>query len=522
MKKISLIVVIYLVFNFPGWSQATNSPTVCSDEAYQTWSAPEPIQQLEEEGVDDQLGMARIFVPAMSDPQREPEYTIYQDNVVVRERCPVGKSIFVDPGTYVLEIGSGLLEEHKIHIDVTVQAGQTRLINPTWGGLIIIIIDQNRNYLREPYEIYDINDYNNSFGVKYSAEQDKPGEKQETWLLKPGVYKIIKYGESPKTFTNFATIRVLQGTLEEMTIVINSSTSDFIGAGILPEMKESDQIHAWKSYTSIKGSGLLSSDNFANKDESTTNITLSAKLDNEFKYDAFPHYFSTRQNLNLGLTKEQDKDFRIYSNSLQVQPTYIHYFIKSFGVYGRLRLESNVFPTQFYFDTTQDTIYKYDSDGNLIETIKNVEKVQITPMLYPLSLEEGVGFNFTVFNTNTSNLYVKTGLGFSQNINTNVFEQDALEPEVFRELESVSLSGFEGTVSGDFRIANNVNYVFEFYTLYPFEKSRKQVFRFDNTVSVRISSIVSLDYSLTIKEDETKTWTQVDHNISLDLTIISF
>ncbi len=522
MKKVLIISLICLIGTFTVFAQVTSSPSICTDEAYQTWSSPEPLQQLEKEGVDDQLGMGRIFVPAMSDPELEPEYTIYENDKIVRDRCSIGQSIFVNPGNYILEIGSGILEDQKIHVNVSIKAGQTRIINPSWGGLIVKIIDQNRNYIREPYEIYYINDYKNSLGVKYSAEEDKPGEKQETWLLKPGVYKIIKYGESPKTFTNFTTVRILEGTLEEITIVINSSTTDFVGAGILPEMKESDQIASWRSYTSVKGSFLLSSDNFANKDKLSTNITLSSKIDNEIKYDEFPHYFSSRQELNVGLTKEQDKDFRIYSNSLQIQPTYIFYFIKSFGVYGRLRLESNIFPTRFYFDTSQPAIYKVNAEGDTIETITNSDKVQITPMLYPLSMEEGVGLNLTLFNTNTTNLYVKAGLGFSQTANTDVYEQSTTNPNVFNQLESVSLSGFEGTVNGDFRISNNINYVFEFYTLYPFEKSRKQVFRFDNTISIRISSIVSLDYSLTIKEDETKTWTQVDHNLSLDLTIISF
>ena len=523
MKKAFFIIII-LITTLTGnaLSQSQTSSNIYINEQYNTWTAPEPMHQLEKEGIDDQLGMGRIFVPAMSDPTLEPEYMIYKNGQLERGRCPVGQSIFLEPGSYTLEIGSGLVEEQKMKIDVTLKAGQTRIIEPTWGSLIVTIIDQNRNYLREAYEIYQIDDYKNSIGMKYSVDENQPGEKQETWLLKPGVYKIIKYKESPKTFTNFTTIRVMEGMLEELTIVMESTTKNFIGAGLLPEMKESDQIHAWKYYTSIKGSFLLSSDNSANKDKSVTNITLSAKLDNEIKYDAFPHYFSSRQNLNIGFTKEQDKDFRIYSNSLHLQPTYIFYFIKSFGVYGRFRLNSNVFPTMFYFDSAQPTIYKINTEGDTVDTILDDDKVQITPMLYPISLEEGFGLNLTVFNTNTSNLYIKTGLGFSQTLNSNVYEQDATDTDVFRELESVNLSGFEGNVGGDFRISNNINYIFEFYTLYPFEKSRKQIFRFDNTVSFRISSYVSLDYTLTVKQDETKTWTQVDHNLSLDLTIISF
>jgi len=523
MKKAFFIIIILItVLTGNALAQSQKSSNPFTEENYSTWYTPEPTRQLAEEGIDDQLGMGRIFVPAMSNPELEPEYMIYQNGQLVKGRCPVGQSIFMAPGSYTLEIGSALLEYQKVNVDVTLKAGQTRIIEPTWGGLIVKIIDQNRNFLREPYEIYQIDDYKNSIGMKYSAEEDQPGEKQETWLLKPGVYKIIKYKESPKTFTNFTTIRVMEGMLEELTIVMESTTKNFIGAGLLPEMKESDQIHAWKYYTSIKGSFLLSSDNSANKDKSVTNITLSTKFYNELKYDAFPHYFSSRQNLNIGFTKEQDKDFRIYSNSLQLQPTYIFYFIKSFGVYGRFRLGSNVFPTMFYFDSEQPTIYKINTKGDTVDVILGDDKVQITPMMYPLSLEEGMGLNLTIFNTNTSNLYVKTGLGFSQTLNSDVYEQDVTQTNVFKELESVNLSGFEGNVGGDFRISNNINYVFEFYTLYPFEKSREQVFRLDNTLSFRISSYVSLDYTLTVKQDETKTWTQVDHNLSLDLTIISF
>ena len=523
MKKIIFITFILIgALISCAYAQTQPSSNLCLEEKYKTWYAPEPLRQLEEEGIDDQLGMGRIFVPAMSDPQLEPEYLIFQNGKIVRDRCPVGQSIFMDPGTYTLVVGSAIHEDQNVEINITLKAGQTKIIEPIWGGLIVKIIDENRDFLREPYEIYAINDYINSIGTKYSAEEDEPGEKQETWLLKPGVYKVIKYGESPKTYTNFTTIRVMEGVLEELTIVLNSSTDNFIGAGILPEMKESDLKHAWNYYTSIKGNFLLSSDNSANKDESTTNITLSAKLDNEIKYDEFPYYFNSRHNLNIGFTKEQDKDFRIYSNSLELQPTFIFYFIRSLGVYARLRVESSVFPTKFYFTASQPFIYKVNTEGDTVDTITDEDNVQISPMLYPLNLEEGIGLNLTVFNTNTSNLYIKTGLGLSQTINSNVYEQNGAQTNVFNELESVSLRGFEGTVDGDFRITNNINYVFEFYTLYPFEKDRKQIIRLDNTFSFRISSYVSLDYTITIKQEEAKDWTLVDHNLSLGLTIISF
>ncbi|HHE40595.1 MAG TPA: hypothetical protein ENL10_03750, partial [Candidatus Cloacimonetes bacterium] len=194
MKRIFFILIILLTaLTGNALSQNQQTSNLCLEENYSTWYTPEPMRQLEEEGIDDQLGMGRIFVPAMSDPGLEPAYTIYQNGKLVKDACPVGQSIFMDPGSYILEIGSAIASAQKAKINVTLKAGQTRIIEPTWGGLIVKIIDENRDFLREPYEIYAINDYNNSIGSKYSAEENEPGEKQETWLLIPGIYKIIKY-----------------------------------------------------------------------------------------------------------------------------------------------------------------------------------------------------------------------------------------------------------------------------------------------------------------------------------------
>ncbi|MBC8527608.1 MAG: hypothetical protein H8D22_12280 [Candidatus Cloacimonetes bacterium] len=515
MKRKHFILFSIIIFLLPFYSFALD------DNPYSSWKAETPEIQLDKEGVDDQVGLGRIFVPAMSKPKLEPEYSIYQNSELIRDDCPTGKSIFLKPGEYTLNFGSANSEDMKIKKKVTIDAGETKIISPTWSGLIVKIIDQNRDYLRQPYEIYDIIDYKISVGMKYSADEDKPGEEQETWILEPGTYKIIKYGETPKTFTNFATIQLLPVKLYIMTIVLNNTTNNFMGAGMLPEMFESDKVHKWTHYTSIKGSFLLNANNSDDKDRTKTNITLSAKPENELKYDIFPHYFNSRQTINLGFTKEQDQDFRIYSNSIQLPNTYIYYLFKSFGFYTRLRIDSNIFPTNYYFDSTQDTIWKCYEDGS-IDTLRNIDKVQITTVLYPINLEEGFGLNLTLLNTNRSNLYIKTGLGMSQTLNNHCFEQDTNDNKRFNELESIYLNGIEGNIVGDFQITNDISDWCEFYTLYPFEKDRSQVYRFENTLTFRISSYVSLDYKITIKREELPDWIQLYHNLSLDITFISF
>ncbi|MEA3474956.1 MAG: hypothetical protein U9R23_00690 [Candidatus Cloacimonadota bacterium] len=514
MKKLSLFLLGIFIFYLPQNIFAE------SKYSYDTWQADIPQVQLDKEGVDDEIGFGRIFIPAMSKPKLEPEFSVYQNGKTVKVGFPIGQSCFLKPGNYTIVFGSATSKDKKIQKKVTVEEGETKIISPTWSGLIVKIIDQNRNYIRLPYEIYDINDYKTSAGMKYSADENKPGEEQETWILEPGTYKVIKYGETPKTFINFATIQLLPGELYIMTVVLNNETNNFMGAGILPEMFESDKIHKWIHYTSIKGSFLLNADNSANKEQTKTNITLSSKLENELKYDEFPHYFNSRQTINLGFTKEQDQDFRIYSNSIQLPNTYIYYLFKSFGFYTRFRIDSNIFPTNFYLDSLS-TVCKHYQDGT-IDTLKNIDKVQITPVLYPISLEEGFGLNLTLLNTNRSNLYIKTGLGMAQTLNNHCYEQDPNDNKIFNELESIYLNGIEGNIVGDFQITNDISDWFEFYTLYPFEKDRAQVYRFENTLTFRISSYVSLDYKLTIKREELPDWIQLYHNLSLDITFISF
>ncbi len=488
---------------------------------YSTWYADDPQIQLEKEGEDDQIGMGRVFVPAMSKPKLEPGYSIYQDGKMIESNCPVGKSVFLKPGKYTLYIGSATSNTQQIKEEVLIENGQTVIVPVNWSGLIIKIIDQNRDYLREPYEIYAIDNYKESIGMKYSADEDEPGEEQETWCLKPGLYKVIKYKEAPKTFINFSTIQLLPYELSIMTIVIDNTTRNFIGAGILPEMTELGKEKVWKKYTSITGNFFLSSDNSTEKNKNTTNITLGSKLENELKLDKFPHYFNTKQILNIGFSKEQNQDFRIYSNNLQIPTTYIYYFVKSFGIYSRFRIDASIFPTNYYYASEKDTIKKYYTNGN-IDILTNTDKVKISPMFFPIKLEEGLGLNLSVIKTNRSDLNIKTGFGLSQTFNNDVFEQDKNDSKRFNELESVYLNGIEGSVSGDFRISNNVTYIFEIYTLQPFEKDRKQTYRIENTITFRISSFISLDYTLSLNKDETKAWTVQNHNLSLNFTFISF
>ncbi|MCK4357587.1 MAG: DUF481 domain-containing protein [Candidatus Cloacimonetes bacterium] len=515
MKKILCFLLTIFILYLPiNASSDSNNP-------YDSWFADEPQVQLDKEAVDDESGFGRIFIPAMSKPELEPDFSVYQDGKNIKFGCPVGKSCFLKPGKYTIILGSSEDNKQKIKKEITIEEGETKIIYPDWSGLIVKIIDQDRDFLRESYEIFDLPDYH-PIGMAYSADEDEPGEYQDTWILKPGLYKIVRQGEPYNTYTNFTTIRLLPKELITTTIVVDNTSRNFVGSGIIPEIAELKKAQVWNVYTSLKGSFLLISNNEDNKDENVTTITLISKLENQIKLDKFPHYFTSRQILNLGLNKEHKQDFRISSNNIQIPTTYIYYFVKSFGVYVRFRIDTRPFPSKYYFDTRQDTIYTYDEDGNVIDILTDINEIQTAPMFFPMRFEEGLGLNISLLKSSRSNLSIKGGLGLSQTMNNDVFEQDSDNPKIFNCLKSVDLKGIEGSISGDFRIISNLSYFFEVYTLYPFDGERSQIFRLENTFNFRISRFVSLDYTLSLNRDESKDWVVQRHNLSVDITFISF
>ena len=94
--------------------------------------------------------MGRIFLPAMTNPDFEPVYTVFQNDTILKVQR-MGKSVFLRPGKYSVKFGSGTLNQ-MMKKNIQIQAEETRIIDPDWCGLTIRIIDEARDWLKEPYE----------------------------------------------------------------------------------------------------------------------------------------------------------------------------------------------------------------------------------------------------------------------------------------------------------------------------------------------------------------------------------
>ncbi len=488
-RHISIIIWCFIYFAF-------RSSNAQQPKQY-NWIAPPPKLQIDQEAMDDIKGLGRIFLPAMTNADFEPVYTVLQNDTILKVQ-KMGKSVFLRPGKYSIKFGSGTLNQ-MMKKDIYIQAEETRIIEPDWCGLTIRIIDEARNWLKEPYELFRL-PQGEAFGIGYGADEQL-GENLQTWILKPGLYKIVKLGEHVNTYVNFATVRLLPGDLTQYTIVMDSDTKNFTGAGILESEIEKRSTTNWTTYSALYGSFTLNRSNNVTSKEEQTSMAFVAQLDYNIKYSTNRHFFLSRGLIEEGWNMQAKKSsFRSYLDNIRLKNTYIFYFLSGLGVYGRFFLETNMFKTTYYYDKSK-TVTLYDEQGKLQKTNYNVEKATVAPNFSPLELKEGFGINYSLIRSLRANFNVRVGMGFRQNINHKVYTKDAATDTAFFEKKSVSLQGPEASLLGNFRIFRNIMITSELDVLVPSGTNNQLVYDWENNVNLRLSKNISIDYTIRIKKD---------------------
>ncbi len=464
-----------------------------------TWLSEPPRDQIATEGADDQLGMGRLFVPVMSVPEWEPYMKIYNSGAgtVTDDENP-GKSIFLKPGKYTLLFGSSEDPLDLVQKHFTIYEHQTTLIEPDWSGLIVNVINENMEYVRFGYEIMHLGT-GISVGSRYSREESSFDDMNTTWILPPGKYKLVKQGEPYNTIVNFSTFEIKPSELTEIVVVIND-LQQFIGSGELGLLENfGDSKKAWYDKLNLKGSVSFYSDNEDGEGENSTDIISQAKIDNRIIYDAKPYYLNFRQSLNEEFSKLEGTDgLRVSSDQLTLSNTGIYYFTDVFGVYSELILETNIFPDYKYDIPETDSVTVTYRDGS--QDIKTgINKFKESDPLSPVNLNENIGLNFTFIKSSNSNLFLRTGFGFRQDFNENVFSE--LGTNEFTELDDLYSKGIVITAGADFNFAGNITYTSTANLFYNLDEDRNYNIEWENDVIFKLFRYMSIDYNFSLNYD---------------------
>lgn len=490
---------------------------------FSSWLSSSPQKQIEMEAKDDEKGMGRLFIPTMTNVKWEKSIQIFRmENgqlIRIQNEKKIGQSVFLSPGRYLVEIGNEADKKSRVRKEIRIREGRTTLIDPDWSSLVIRFIDPARKYLRVHYEIFSMENHS-TVGVNISKDENLLDEYPDTWILKPGMYKIVRAGYPYESVTNFATFRLLPGELLQYTVVADEFSGDFLGSGVLEEIgRRSDYISNF-NYYSVLSSGINYINN--NLDSANTfksNLNLSLKSDNRFIYDDRRHFYLGEVYYEVVLSKENTQQSRIYIDDLEIKNLYIYYFWGSLGFYGRINGATNFFDHVSYFDEATD-ITLQDANGNTTATLSQVESLQRNPAFSPVSLREGMGLTYTLFRRTNYQIGIGSGLGFRQYRYKDFYEQDQNDETVYRLIESQQLYGSELSLRGNFQFFNRLTWSFNLDLLFPFTESKKMDYEFENVINFRIWKYINIEHTFSYIKEFARSYGRIENSLWLRISYI--
>jgi len=458
---------------------------------------------------EDSSGKGLLLVPAITRTENEPYYKVF-DKYGYERSAKMGEAMPLIEGTYSIEFGSGNQDQKMIKKNIEIHPRYKTIVEPDWGCLIVEIIDENRNFVKTAYEVFDLVG-GESFGSEFPAEVDL-GEQEKIWVLKPGHYKVTVNNQPFNTYKDFTTVLIEPGSVQKLTIVMETdeegNPTNLAGAGILEESFLAESLEALKLSSAIHINGNLNGDNELDEDNPEYTITMNSQLENYLIYDKDPFYYNLRSVIDLGVSKTTDTDFRLASDEFDLKNTGIYYFIKDIGFYGRIDVNSHFFDETTY-ESNDFYHQKFDEDGNAVGDSILSDNIKLKSSFFPIELKEGIGINYRIMNLSRSNLSVRAGFGIRQYFNNDVYvlndsetyvDNDGYEHRNYYELTSTNTTGTELSVVGYFQLPLNLSYssYADFY--FPFDENDEYTFEWENSFNLKLLKHISLDYKYNIEK----------------------
>ena len=453
-----------------------------------TWSAASPYAQLAREPTLIPKGKGMLFIPTMSLPiGNEPKFQVFRDGREVRSASP-GRGLSLDPGMYQVRFGSGNLSQ-LIRRNVPVFEGETTMLKPTWSALVIEVIDRTRTSVNESYELFD--ESGESYGTGFGIEEER-GERVRTWILKPGVYSVVRLGDSFATIDKFS-VQLLPGTLTQRNLVHDGETGGFTSFYQRPLLHALTPraTSAFLSQTEISGSVRVNTSQKTAADN-LTSANLVFQLFNRTGYNTDRHFASIRIHLEQGANWQEGNELQKGIDHAEGRITYIHRLSPRIGPYLRGVIHSNVFPSETRFRAPRDLIRTTTSGRS--DTLRQITRFTTAPSFSPITFREGIGLNSRVFRYFALNTDLRLGIGALQEVYKDFFDvrTDSAATRA-AEFRSSSTTGFEALVILDARLSRLVSLDSEFDILMSSRDSKEWFFNWENRLRIALTSFASLD-----------------------------
>lgn len=483
-----------------------------------TWPGGDIQQQLDDDPTLVPFGKGALFVPAMTNPLDEPPVTIWRDGRKIAEST-TGRRVVLAPGDYDVLIGSGALEQQftrRAHV----QEHSTTIVPVSWAGLSLHVVDEQYNSVRASYELIRMDDLE-YIGVGFGVDE-QAGEPLSTWLLKPGLYKIVRVGDSYRARTSFATVRLLAGEHTHFVIVLDESTSTFVGAG---EVTETD---IFRPTDGAAAALVLGGDLSMNSRRNVLgapdgeSYALHAFLDSRLGLQLFDNPLVLRLQLEEGQAKSPGVPWQKTRDRADLDALYVYSWQPWIGPYVRFGAETNLFAGFRYFGSPRD-VRVVDTEGNLVSERPAREQIRLSPPIGLITLKEGAGVNLRLLKTLIAEGTIRVGLGARHIIANDLLEEadSTATPEIdYRLVSSSNQFGVEGTLLAVARLTRWIIANVELDSLVPFETDSAVVIDANATLTLKLTEFASLNYVFRFLRDRSVSLTdEIEHDVLLRFSV---
>lgn len=475
------------------------------DETY-AWDRPTPEEQLARDDTIIPVGKGAILVPALTNPVAEPPVVLVGDGEEDVQDIPTGQRVLVDPGRYTVIVTSGTPSQGVAQV-VEVLDGETTLVSVTWGALRVEVTDQRRVPHRGGYDLIRA-DSREPYGTGFGADTLQ-GETLLTWLLPPGLYRVVKVGANYRSLRDFATVYVPEGGFVRYRLVTDPDTGDFLGSGVvLPDEFGTPKATRtrWFGTLVIGADGALVHQSNVVGVQNQLLLSGDLFLDGQAVYRQGKHRVTGLLQVEEGaslirptpgeplpLVKSHD---RIRSDLL-----YTWFPSRMAGPYARAAAETQAFDTDLL--VTQDTTFslQYATGTVGIENVDNGDTFHVADAWQPTIVRQGAGLNTRFVNNRWLTFNLRVGLGLRQNRygGSWALNDDPHTPEVeYRQIDSFNEAGFEGTVVANARLPGWATYATDVEVFADFSRLSRPSVEWRNTVSLRLTRNLAVNYYLNV------------------------
>lgn len=391
------------------------------------WPAGRVDGQLDQDATMIPFGKGAIFVPAIRSGFDEPPVEV----LLNEERVAEGKSgqrILLNPGTYVVRIGSGASQQ-RMRVQATVRELATTVIPVSWSALTIHVVDERYNSLRSSYELIRVDD-REYLGIGFGTDE-QAGEPVSTWVLRPGVYKIVRVGENYRARRDFVTVRLLRAQHTHFLLVLDPDTGEFAGGGEVPEQELFRAQDGFYRSLVVGGDVTMNIRNNAVGQVDGTSVSARGFLDGKLSISIFQNPLILRLQVEEGFTNPPQGQIQKTIDRLDLDALYLYRIQPWVGPYVRLEAETNIFPNEENLrPDIEYTVVRLRPDQTELQRDLTEDSGRLSPGFGLTRVREGVGLNIRALKTVSAEVNLRAGFGARHAITNDFFDIDPRSPNL--------------------------------------------------------------------------------------------